>query len=207
MRLARPGPVWEVGWRCTRPGERIVAVSWDGLRYAAPSGLSLRIVADGNAVWQGPDAWLPPSPAPGEPFRVGLGRGACDVRIELVQVQAREQQRRIYWIANPTVRVLQPRPATPGTGAGRLLAPERFLRRHRAALRWVADPRADYYNVQLFRDGRKVLSSFPSRPRADVPGRLLGPGGYVLRIWSGLGRPKEGRYAPRPWLVTSFRLR
>src|SRR5262249_57963799 len=57
LRLARPGPVWQMVWRGTRPGERIVAVSWGGLRYAAPSGVAQRGSPGGEPRWAGQADW------------------------------------------------------------------------------------------------------------------------------------------------------
>jgi hypothetical protein len=97
------------------------------------------------------------------------------------------------------------RPAT----TRRLLSPLRVARpAHRTLrLRWRRDPRARYYNVQLFRGKRKVLSFFPTRPRQDIgPGRLA-PGRYTVLIWSGLGTKRPPRYASRPWVVRRLTLR
>ena len=69
---------------------------------------------------------------------------------------------------------------------------------------WTAVKRANYYNVQLFFRGRKVLSAWPARPgfrlrRAwSSNGRRhrLRPGLYRWYVWPGLGRisaPKYGR--------------
>ena len=205
LRLAHPGVVWDMAWRCREPGDRIVSVSWQGLRYAPPSGLLMRVTADGRVVWQAPDAWLAPSPAPGEPFRIAIPpSGACDVHLQLVQVQAREQHPRTYWIGGPDARVLAPLGVHPGTGASRLLTPARLVAGRRTPVRWRPDPRASYYNVQLYRGGRKILSTFPTVPRQRIAGRLLRPGRYVLRIWSGIGRQRLARYAPIPWLVRPF---
>lgn len=71
-------------------------------------------------------------------------------------------------------------------------------------LRWQRVPGAHYYNVQLFRGGRKVFSAWPQRPRLALqvswlfgghPFRLR-PARYRWFIWPGYGRRAQGRYAP-----------
>jgi hypothetical protein len=101
------------------------------------------------------------------------------------------------------------------TSEARLLAPEHptaLASRRALRVRWRRDPRARYYNVQLFRQRevageRKLASVFPSAPRAVLPGARLTPGRYLLYVWSGLGPKAAGKYASRPWLVTALRVR
>jgi hypothetical protein len=205
LRRAHPGVVWDMAWRCRQPGQRIVSVAWQALRYAPPSGLLMRVTADGRVVWRTPDALLAQSPAPGRPYRVAIRpSGACDVHLQLVQVQAREQHPRTYWIGGPDARVVAPPRVHPITRASRLLTPARLVAGRRTPVGWRRDPRASYYNLQLYRGERKVLSTFPTAPRDRIAGRLLRPGRYVLRIWSGLGRQRLGRYATTPWVVRAF---
>jgi hypothetical protein len=72
-------------------------------------------------------------------------------------------------------------------------------------LRWMAVRDADYYNVQLRRDGRKVLSRWPSRPRLQLTGtwrfggqvRHLSAGTYHWDVWPGFGRRLDARYGKR----------
>jgi hypothetical protein len=69
-------------------------------------------------------------------------------------------------------------------------------------LRWTPVRGARYYNVQLFRDGRKVLSRWPAaaklqlRPSWRFAGRerRLQPGTYRWYVWPGLGRRAERRF-------------
>ena len=69
-------------------------------------------------------------------------------------------------------------------------------------LRWTRVRRARYYNVQLHRGGRKVLSAWPARPRYRLQrrwsynGKLrrLTPGRYVWYVWPGYGRRSAARY-------------
>jgi hypothetical protein len=80
-------------------------------------------------------------------------------------------------------------------------------------LRWTAVRGARYYNVQLFRDGRKVLSTWPREPRLRLPAtwrfagarRALDPGRYRWYVWPGFGdralRRFGGRLGPRSFVV------
>ncbi len=69
-------------------------------------------------------------------------------------------------------------------------------------LAWSPDARAAYYNVQLFRQGQRVLSVWPRRSRLQLPrewtfsGRSyrLSPGLYRWYVWPGVGAPREARY-------------
>jgi hypothetical protein len=69
-------------------------------------------------------------------------------------------------------------------------------------LRWTRVRRARYYNVQLHRGGRKILSAWPGRPRYRLQrrwsygGRLrrLTRGRYVWYVWPGYGRRSAARY-------------
>jgi hypothetical protein len=69
-------------------------------------------------------------------------------------------------------------------------------------LRWRSVPRATYYNLQLYRGGRKVLSAWPTRPRLQLRMRWrfngraehLSPGAYRWYVWPGFGNPAAPRY-------------
>ena len=69
-------------------------------------------------------------------------------------------------------------------------------------VRWVADPKARFYNVQVYRGRTKVLSRWPTTspfriPRAWSFGghRLkLEPGTYRIFIWPAFGSTKHPRY-------------
>ena len=69
-------------------------------------------------------------------------------------------------------------------------------------LAWRPAPRATYYNIQLFRNGHKILSAWPSRTRLQLHnnwiyrGRrmLLRSGTYVWLVWPGFGDPARARY-------------
>ena len=67
---------------------------------------------------------------------------------------------------------------------------------------WKRMKRATYYNAQLFRAGRKVLSAWPRTPGMTVQkqwkfgGRpyTLKPGHYTLFVWPGFGALALGHY-------------
>jgi hypothetical protein len=69
-------------------------------------------------------------------------------------------------------------------------------------LRWTRVKRARYYNVQLHRGGRKILSAWPARSRYRLQRRWsyggkrrrLAPGRYVWYVWPGYGRRSAARY-------------
>ena len=64
---------------------------------------------------------------------------------------------------------------------------------------------ARYYNVQLFRNRRKVLSAWPSRPRYRLgrhwsyrgERRRLAPGRYRWAVWPGFGPRSRADYGRR----------
>ncbi len=69
-------------------------------------------------------------------------------------------------------------------------------------LAWKAAPGTRYYNVQLHRNGVKVLSAWPrtARLRLARSWRYLGkaqslrPGTYTWYVWPGLGPRALSRY-------------
>jgi large repetitive protein len=69
-------------------------------------------------------------------------------------------------------------------------------------LRWRQARRATYYNVQLYRSGRKVLSTWPTRTKLQLQARWrfggrtmqLSPGNYQWYVWPGYGRPSARNY-------------
>ena len=68
---------------------------------------------------------------------------------------------------------------------------------------WAPAKNATYYNVQLIRNGRKILSAWPVRPSYRLrrtwsyQGRRfrLRPGTYRWYVWPGLGRISAGDYS------------
>jgi hypothetical protein len=74
--------------------------------------------------------------------------------------------------------------------------------RRRTVLRWRARRGAKYYNLQLFRNGRKILSAWPTRPHYTLKTawryrghrQRLVPGRYRWFVWPGYGTRSEHRY-------------
>jgi hypothetical protein len=72
----------------------------------------------------------------------------------------------------------------------------------RALLRWAPRKNAAYYNVQLFRNGHKVLTTWVRKPQLRLPrswrlaGKkvVLAPGRYRWYVWPGIGKPAAKRY-------------
>jgi hypothetical protein len=69
-------------------------------------------------------------------------------------------------------------------------------------LRWTPVRGARYYNLQLSRGARKILSVWPSRPYYQLKrrwnyggkARRLVPGRYRWRVWPGFGPRSKGNY-------------
>jgi hypothetical protein len=91
--------------------------------------------------------------------------------------------------------------------ASKLLLPSRGarLKKRRAPgplLVWKSVRKARYYNVQVFRDGVKVLSAWPKRAQLRLERRWtyqgqqfrLRPARYCWRVWPGFGKRSKHRY-------------
>lgn len=107
-------------------------------------------------------------------------------------------------IAPPQTGRSAPAPG-PVRGRGRLLFPgphATVSRRDPPLLRWVAVRRARYYNLQIFRGSRKVLSVWPRRPHYQLKRRWtyhgttqrLHTGRYRWFVWPGFGPRPKARY-------------
>jgi len=166
------------------PGDQSVALSWQAGGAAAPIA-SVQVTRTGGT-----------NAASAAMVYDGTGTGFNDTHLKngvhyTYTITARDLA------GNATVQTVA---ATP---AARLLSPA--LNAHLSAppmLTWTVAPGATYYNVQLFRGGRKVLSMWPKqatlqlRRRWKFEGRRyrLKPGTYRWYVWPGLGRRKAGRY-------------
>jgi len=84
-----------------------------------------------------------------------------------------------------------------------LFNPSRGARVHRPPLlRWGRVRKASYYNVQLFRNGQKVLSAWPTGTSLRLHWRWsfkqrhyrLSPGRYDWFVWPGFGAPTAAKY-------------
>jgi hypothetical protein len=80
-------------------------------------------------------------------------------------------------------------------------------------LEWARVPRATYYNVQLWRNGRKILSRWPTRPSYELRMRwrfgghvrTLRDGTYLWYVWPGFGDRERGRYGRMLGSATFFK--
>jgi hypothetical protein len=70
---------------------------------------------------------------------------------------------------------------------------------------WKRVGKARYYNVQVFRGGRKILSAWPERPRRRLERRwtylgtdyTLTAGRYCWHVWPGYGKRSQRQYGKR----------
>jgi hypothetical protein len=70
---------------------------------------------------------------------------------------------------------------------------------------WKPVRKARYYNVQIFRRGKKILSAWPRKPRLQLERRWeyrgktyhLRPARYCWHVWPGFGKRSEHRYGKR----------
>jgi hypothetical protein len=79
---------------------------------------------------------------------------------------------------------------------------ERAVVRAPVVLAWKAAPAARYYNVQLHRNGVKVMTVWPRTARFRIPrswrhlgkAQTLRPGEYTWYVWPGIGARAQSRY-------------
>ncbi len=97
---------------------------------------------------------------------------------------------------------------------GKLLNPrDGGVVRTAPVLKWAKVTRATYYNVQLWRNGRKILSRWPTRPTYELRmrwrygGRVrnLRDGTYLWYVWPGFGDRDRGRYGRMLGSATFFK--
>jgi hypothetical protein len=121
-------------------------------------------------------------------------------------VHVRNGKRYVYTVIARDRAANRSRRTVSETPAPRLLAPANdAVLSAPPILRWTPVRDADYYNVQLRRDGRKVLSRWPSRARLELQSRWrfqgrvrrLVPGRYRWDVWPGFGSRSEARYGAR----------
>jgi len=109
-----------------------------------------------------------------------------------------------------------PPPPPPRRQAKRpaLFSPPRGARLTRPPLlAWRAVRNADFYNVQLYRKGSKILTLWPHRPRLKLRWQWkyhqrvfrLRPAAYTWIGWPGFGSPTQGRFG-RMLGTSTFRM-
>jgi hypothetical protein len=99
-------------------------------------------------------------------------------------------------------------PSAAATSLGRpsrILSPQFDAVVHRAPLiDWVSIPHASYYNIQVWRDNRKILSAWPSKSAFQLRsswtygGRqyTLSADRYRVYVWPGFGSKVSADYGP-----------
>jgi hypothetical protein len=79
------------------------------------------------------------------------------------------------------------------------------LRTNTPLLTWKASKGSSYYNVQLFRNGKKVLLTWPTKASFRIPAGKLKPGTYVWYVWPAVqhagGSPTFGKLIGRATFV------
>jgi len=103
-----------------------------------------------------------------------------------------------------TIDVIVPVPGVPqpSTRAFRTQPEAGTVVKTAPTLRWTKVAGATYFNVQIWRGKRKVLSVWPNVPRLrlrsswvfDGATLRLDPGTYTWYVWPGLGDRKKARY-------------
>jgi hypothetical protein len=188
---AHPPPIAQLK---TTPGNGRLAVSW----RTTADAKSVEVVrspgagAASSVVFRGPGASF---------VDRGLANGvryAYNVRLRDAAGNASSQTVVGVPTAPPPPVPIGPHLLAPATGS--VVPAGRPLR-----LRWTKVARTKYYNVQLYRNGRKVLSAWPARARYRVRShwkyngkrRTLTPGRYRWMVWPGLGPRSRGKYGDR----------
>lgn len=167
------------------PADQVVVVRWGVADMASPTSVSLvrtpgRRRRGGSVLYRGTGAG----------YRDAHVRDGVRYRYTLIATDSAGNTAIQSTVVTPGPRLL-----SPAYGA-RLSAPP--------ALQWVRVVKARYYNVQLYRNGRKILSEWPTHPSLQLrlrwrfAGRRyrLRPGLYRWYVWPGLGPRAAARYGP-----------
>jgi len=140
-----------------------------------------------------PPVVLPPAPvtvSPPTPPRVVVPAPAATARSAPLLPPASTVRPRIgplpRWVAPSPSRRLDPGPPV--------------------RLRWRANRRATFYNVQVFAGGRKVLSVWPRAASLVLPRGTLRPGPLRIVVWSASGSRFAPAFAGKPWVVQVLRI-
>jgi hypothetical protein len=165
------------------PGDRRIDVSWRRERDAVSVEVVRRpgrVSAAESVVYSGP----------GSKFRdrkVTNGK-RYTYRVRLADAAGNAAVRSASAEAGPSL-------VSPAPGATREAGrPQSF--------RWTPVRHAGYYNLQLHRNGRKILSVWPTRPRYRLKRRWmygghrrhLSKGNYVWYVWPGYGTRSDRRF-------------
>jgi hypothetical protein len=131
---------------------------------------------------------LPRTPADGAQVYKGLGSSTV-LRLRAgstgyVALYAYDHSDNVSPAARKVVSLAPLIPLRPTSGSS-LKAPPR--------LTWRAQTATAYYNVQLFHNGSRVLTGWPTRAAFRIPAGKLKPGTYVWFVWPAV---KRGRKTP-----------
>ena len=164
----------------TAPGDGLVRLNW-----RAPDAVSVEVTRSPGL-----------SGAPLSAVFQGTASAFVDRRVRNLAAY-RYQVNAVDRAGNVTTKTVAASPAR------RLLAPANGARLTRPPLaRWALIPRATYYNVQLYRGDRKILSLWPKTAALKLRGTWmfqgvryrLAPGVYRLFVWPGFGTFAQQRY-------------
>ena len=61
-------------------------------------------------------------------------------------------------------------------------------------LDWLKIAKADYYNVQIFRNGKRVLIDWPTGSKLSLANGKLANGDYTAYVWPGYGELSQARF-------------
>ena len=109
---------------------------------------------------------------PSAPFKLKARERTATSRCSRSTAPATARPRRGY-----TVSLASLVPLRPLTGSKVEAAPR---------LTWKAKDGTAYYNVQVFRDGKRILTDWPSQASLRLPASLLEPGTYTWFVWPAL---------------------
>ena len=177
-----PGPVTAPK---AKPGDHWVVLSW-----VAPSANDLDYVEVRRSVAGSAAGKTISYKAQGTTLRIGRLDNNVTYKFVLVAYdKAGNASNPVVLTAKPAAVLL----ALPKAGT-RVVKPP--------LLRWAPIKTADYFNVQLFRNGVKVLSAWPRFAHLQLtPGWKYGkttitlkPGKYTWYVWPGLGKRADKRY-------------
>ena len=153
------------------------------LRWVKPSAADLaRVVVVLNL------KRLPRTPTDGVQVYKGLGTSTV-LRLRAgstgyVALYAYDHGDNVSPAARKVVSLAPLIPLRPTSGSS-LAAPPR--------LTWKSQAATAYYNVQLFHNGSRVLTGWPTHPSFRIPAGKLEPGTYVWFVWPAV---KHGRKTP-----------
>lgn len=197
------GPIGAPVPAVAAPGPDGVPV--DGMPSRSPRGVSDPCQGEAPSdcmVW-GSDADFDvplPSAGPGGPGVVIEDEGAAPPDEEPIDGDGDDPDAASFEAGRPrAVPAAAPADDELAAAHDRLIFPRAadWLPWQRPTLRWRPTSAARYYNVQVFRGGRRVLNGWPRRAALRVPRGVLRQGRtYVWVVWPGRGRREDASFGP-----------